>query len=291
MMALALILLLLPGAALAQWTRTGLEFHALAPPPDPVVDRARVEAQQARRCEASAIRFGDTAAMRGGASAEWDEPTRTAAAIAAIADRPETALAALDGLSAQGEAQVILDSQRLLTALQFGQAPTVATEGLTGAHLADRLFWQAIAAAPTATPGQWADQILPALDAAFAADPSSFQVRAWRVIAWLEARPAAGGQCAARIAAFSDRLLDLSEASACPLMLGHVTHAIDRALGSRPETDTDAARATWRRFAEALLALVAGAPDVAAHRRAELATAGGCAPLMGAELAALEGGG
>ena len=140
-------------------------------------------------------------------------------------------------------------------------------------------------AAPTATTAQWGDRILPRLDAAYAADPSSFQVRAWRVIAWLKAAPS--GTCATRVADFSTRLLDLSEASACPLMLGHVTHAIDRALGSRPGTDSDRARATWRRFGEALLALVAGAPEVAAHRRAELTGAGGCAAMMGAELDAL----
>ncbi|MGR3804782.1 hypothetical protein [Marinibacterium profundimaris] len=288
---LVILLLLLPGLAQAQWMRTGLEFHGQPPQPDPVVDRARVEAQQARRCEASAIRFGDTAAMRGAvAPPDWDDPTRTSAAIAAIADRPDTALQALDAAALTAttdEAATVLEAQAVLTALQFGQSPTVPTNDLSGPHLSDRLFWQALARAPTATPGQWTDQILPALDAAFAADPTSFQVRAWRVIAWLEARPPAAGQCAARIAAFSDRLLDLSEASACPLMLGHVTHAIDRALGSRPGTDSDRARATWRRFGEALLALVAGAPEVAAHRRAELTGAGGCAAMMGAELDAL----
>lgn len=291
MKALVLLLVLLPGAALAEWTRTGLEFHALVPPPDPVVDRTRVAAQQARRCEASAIRFGDTAAMRGAVQADWDDTTRTLAAIAAIADRPETALDALaEAQAGTPEGAGILDSQRALTALQFGETTSVSADGQSGAHLSDRLFWQAMAAAPTATTAQWGDRILPRLDAAYAADPSSFQVRAWRVIAWLKAAPS--GTCATRVADFSTRLLDLSEASACPLMLGHVTHAIDRTFGSRPETDTDTARALWRRFGEALLAVVAGAPDVAAYRQGEIAQTGGaCAALMSSELRALPEGG
>lgn len=291
MKALLLFLLLLPVPALADWTRTGLEFHALAPPPDPVVDRTRVAAQQARRCEASAIRFGDAAAMRGGAQAEWDDTTRTLAAIATIADRPETALTALPkAQSTSGDEATILDSQRILTALQFGQSPPVSTEALSGANLSDRLFWQAMTEAPTASTAQWRDRILPQLDAAYAADPTSFQVRAWRVIAWYKGLP--GGSCEDRIADVSTRLLDLSEASACPLMLGHVTHAMDRALASRPETDPDPTRALWRSFGEALLAIVAGAPEVAAYRQGEIATSGqSCAGLMSSELRALREGG
>lgn len=276
--------LLLPLPAVADWTRTGLELHARPVPPAPVVDLARVQAQKANRCAATSIRFGDTAAMRGTAPAEiWDDTARTNAAIAALSDRPQTAQAALDALP---QDSAMADSQRILTALQFGQTPDV-TGAETPGHAADRLFWQVMTDAPGATQRAWRDDLLPRLDAGFATDPSSFQIRAWRVIGWLRADPP--GTCADRIADWSTRLLDLSEASACPLMLGHVTHAIDRALGSRPDTDPDNDRAVWRAFGDGMLAVVAGAPDVAAARRAEIMTSGTfCAPTLAAELTRLE---
>ena len=290
MKALAILLALLPltlcpAPLMADWTRTGLEFHEQTPPPDPVVDRTRVATQQARRCAGSSIRFGDTAAMRGGVQADWDDQTRTLAAIAAMADSYDTAS---EALAATEEDGATLDSLSVLTALQFGQPVSVPTEGLAGPLLADRLFWQAMTQVPSATTATWANDILPALDAAFQADPSSFQVRAWRVIAWLQAQGFQRASCPARIADFADRLLDLSEASACPLMLGHVTHGIDRALESRPETDPDATRAAWRHFGEALLATVAGAPEVASWRGAQLTRSPDpCAPLKASELQAL----
>ncbi|MEM8729473.1 MAG: hypothetical protein AAGF79_06095 [Pseudomonadota bacterium] len=302
--ALGLALILCAHAVAAEWVRTGLELHPAVDPPEPAVDRDRVAAQQDKRCAASSIRFGDTAAMRGIATADWDDTARTLAAIAALADSAQSAQSALAGIAPDDPAaQEIRDSQSILTALQFAAAPAAeqaaeqaaepgtapaALEDATGAATSDRLFWQALSQSKSATPAQWRDEIQPMLEAAFAADPSSFQVRAWRVIAWLQARPSARSDCAAGIAEFSDRLLDLSEASACPLMLGHVTHAIDRALTSRPETDTDRSRAAWRSFGEALLALVAGAPDVTRYRRSELANAPlACAGPMGAELDAL----
>ncbi|WP_428925339.1 hypothetical protein [Marinibacterium sp. SX1] len=283
----ALTMVALPGLAAAQWVRTGLEFHAPAPPPEPVVDRARVAEQQAQRCETGPIRFGDTAAMRGLRDGTWEDQTRRLAAIAALADRAETAREALAEADPAGDDPALTDL-RLLTALQLGDSPDVPTGGLQGPALSDRLFWRTMVAAPGATPNLWATTLLPALDAALAADPTSFQVRAWRVIGWLRADGAARGTCAARIADWSTRLLDLSEASACPLMLGHVAHATDLAMGSRPDTDTDATRATWRRFGEALLAVVAGRPEVAAHQRAAIARAGTpCAGPLVAELDAL----
>lgn len=295
MKAVGLVLLFclsLAGPAHADWVLSGFEWHLRPAPPEPVVDAERVSAQQAQGCSQGPVRFGDTAWMRGTApAADWRDRDRLAASIAAFADRPQTAMSALSDPSDMAYRALL----RGLLALQLGD-PDAARDHLRAsgpladlppALASDVIFWTVMTEADTATPPDWRTRLVPDLDAAHRADPTSFQVRAWRVIGWYRGESYTdGSSCAARLDSFADRLLDLSEASACPLMLGHVSHAINRALKSRPDTDTQAARVPWRLFQDGLFATVTGAAEMRATALTTLSQSqAACAPLLASELA------
>jgi hypothetical protein len=283
-----------------QWMRSGLEIIRA---PAPAVDAARVAAQVAAGCaDFGEIRFGDTASMRGTApSAPWPNGVREQIALATLTDDPKQAFSLIDGarswpdLSPQQRA--ILDNQRVMTALQFGDHTTARrllnatvspdAPGLAPALASDRRFWSVLVDAQIAGPDQWQRRLLPTLDRALAEDPTNFGVRVWRAIGWFNAGAWNRGQsCATRITELSDRVLDVSAAGACPLMLGHLSHVLDRTLARSQPLDAPAPRSDWRRFAHALLAILASDDtmvDATLDALSEEARSP-CAPLMQREL-------
>lgn len=301
--AIVLLLVIVPVPVAAQvgsvWVQTGLEWHPLPPPGG--IDEERVAEQIAVGCGASGIHFGDTAGMRGfDVPDDWPDDVREFASRAAFTDSEDDALEALrqalatPGLT--GLQRLLLENQQIHVALQFGDRETARTllaahgmsEALPGPIRSDRLFWSAMVNQPGASPREWRDTLLPRLDQAFAADPTSFQVRVWRAIGWLEGAAWTGGDdCTTLIREFSTRVLDVSQASACPLMIGHVAHAMDRHFDVRSEDAPISTLATWRKFATGLLAILSGERATAAAMRlalAESASQIACAAEMSSEI-------
>jgi hypothetical protein len=299
------------GASADGWKRTGVIWGPAPPPPPPpkpVVNQQRVEEQIEKGCGSGDIRFADTAMMRGtaGALAPWpkryEKRLRKLSAVAAIADNPDTAQAALiEALETPDLDQVqraVLVNQRILTALQFGQdgvaASLIESAGFPGwlssGLLSDRLFWSVLVGIDGgATPDIWRKTLDPALEQAWIADPLSFQVRVWRVISWVEGFGTKGsGSCRTRMANFSARVLDVSEASACPLMLGHFVAATDRHFQSRSDDNLPvlSERAAWRKFAVGISAVISGETRTIEAARSALEQSGGiaCSGAMAGEL-------
>ena len=264
------------------WTRVGLEFVRVPPPPPPVVDRARMSRQIGEGCIDGGVRYAGSAAMRGVLDVPpLPETARRLASASAIADEAGAAQSRLAEARATAGpdplAQALLANLEIETALQFGAVGPAAArleepvDQLPAPLRSDRLFWRALLAARTAESGRWDTEIRPLLEAAHAADPSSFQVRAWRILAWLEARSwRSGASCSALAAQFSELVLDATEESACPLMIGHLDHALSRALRARPEGPPGSEAESWRLFASGLLAALAGHADGVAQARADL---------------------
>lgn len=288
----------------AVWVRTGLEWH------NPIreesaVDQARVAAQIEAGCVETGIRFGDTAAMRDTLGPiDWPEAVRKLVSAAALLDRNDAAQSLLDQAAAvPGLDRLMiaaLENQRILTALQFGDIELAdrlldrfgIAENLPGPIRADRLFWSVLIEAPKATSADWRTALGPRLDAALAADPYSFQTRVYRLIAWLEGDGwTAGTSCMVMIGKYSALALDISEASACPLMIGHVTHALDRHFKERADDPDAGSLGIWRTFATGVLAIVAGERDTAVMARNRLANPLAtipCADQMAKEILMLE---
>ena len=202
---------------------------------------------------------------------------------------------ALDHAELDAGQRAVLENQMILTALQFddrAEAQRLSAlygtpSGLPGPILSDRLLWQILASGPTASLESWRSERLPRLDAAMAADPTSFPVRVWRVIGWLEAEPWADAACGPAIKAFSDRLLDVSDAGACPLMISHFARTSDLHFGPDGPTDGATVQAAWRRFASALLAVIVGDSASSEALRVSLLEASkttDCARQMSVEL-------
>lgn len=276
-----LVLLAAPGSA-QEWQRDGLLWQRLPPPDaqveDPLVDLPRVQAQMAQGCAATPVAFGDTAGMRGAALGDWPRAVRRQVAAASVttdaaeaAERMEAALATPGLSEAQ---QATLETQAALIALQLGDPrparalPDLPT-GAPGALRADRIFWRTMGNIHDQRRPDWS-AVAAAMEAAYQADSAAFQVRAWRLISWLGAPPP--GACTDRVRALGDIALDVSEASACPLMIGHVSHRIDRALTARPDPGAPIATEAeaWRLFTEALLARIVRAERVAGAAEASL---------------------
>jgi len=287
----------------AKWKRSGLEW-GIQPLPPQFVDPIRVKQQMAAGCGGASIKFGDTAVMRGWTyDLTWPPEIRRLAASAALVDVPNLAYSllvqVLDRTDLDMVARGIIENQLILTALQFDD-PVEASRLLdlygTPPNLpdplkSDRLFWQAVTNGESASPEQWKSERLPRLDAAMNADPSSFQVRAWRVIGWLEAEDWKDKACGEAISAFSKMLLDISDAGACPLMISHFAHASDLHFGTDGLSTDPTARAVWRQFAAALLAIVVKDVETADSLRETLSDASGeteCAGQMAVEIGLLE---
>jgi len=286
--------------------RDGFEWHPPPAPPEPVnVDAKRLASQTEAGCAQSPVRFGDSAIMRGQIEvAQWPDVVRRLSAIAALTDDPadmnarvSEALATPDLTPVQ---RFVLQNQHVLWAMQLGGDAKAADilakyglpEDLPPSLASDRLFWGVLGAQAQGR-GAWTKDHLPALDAAFVADPTSFQVRAWRVIGWIKAEPwKSKAQCGPLIRDFSNRILDLSDAGACPLMIGHLAFAMDRALGDRGLARGKAPQAVWRRFSAALLGVVSGDRALVAELRDTITVAATqgtpCAADMRHEILALE---
>lgn len=286
-----------------EWQRIGLEW-VLRPRPPEIVDINRVAEQRERGCIASELHFGDTALMRGTLSApNWAaRQTFFAIAASAFADDQavaEQALATARRLESDNpRAAAVVDTLVALSALQF--ADPIAAEArlsalrelgdLPAPLRADILFWSAVSAASRADVSTWAGPIDTWLSEAMLADPTSVQVRVYRVLSWLNGRMWEGGprDCSERARAFSDRLLDLTEIGACRLMVGHLDFAIQRSLGARLEHQTDAELALWQGYTHGFLAGLVGARAAASVAQLELAESGGhCAAVLAEGLSAL----
>jgi hypothetical protein len=283
-------------------TRSGLELIVTIPPQEDRV-RARVAAQISEGCASTAIRYGPSAGMRGTAPAlDWSDTVRLAAAAAAMTDDYDSARTALaaakTALGGDGTAQAVLANQEIETALQFSEHDEAKRllalyppDAVSGGLRSDRLFWQALLASENASVTTWRKDVLPRLDAALAADPTSFQVRVWRVIAWIRGRGwADGGACGQQSTDFADRVLDATRGSACPLMLGHMQHAIDRGLRARPDSPPVTATAAWHLHATGLVAILAGDGPTLARARTLVTAAGpgACRGAIAASLASLK---
>ncbi len=287
----------------AKWVRRGLEWSVQLPPPQ-FVDQIRVKKQMATGCGGSLIKFGDTAPMRGWpADVTWPAEVRKLTASAALVDDPKRAYSllgqVLDRTDLDDVQRAILENQLILTALQFNEPAEALRlislygmpDTLPAPLKSDRLFWAAISNQETSSAQQWRSNRLPQLDAAMNADPSSFQVRVWRVIGWLEAEGWKDKACGDAISAFSSRLLDLSDAGACPLMISHFSHASDLHFGPNGSLDAVTDQAVWRHFATGLLAIIAKDDETAESLRVTLTQASDknqCANQMAVEIGLLE---
>lgn len=285
------------------WMASGLEIVRI---PAPIVDIPRIQTQQAVGCGATSVRFGDTAFMRGFALAEpWPDPARLGLAAAEMTDDREAAYqryrAALaePGLTAAQRAAI--EGQWMLAALQFGDlamarqmSDAPLPPGTAPQMRADRRFWGVLLRAAGASAEDWAGSLDADLGEALNDDPGNFSVRAWRLFAWLRAHAAETGRtrCGANLTELQRRALEVSEASPCPLMLGHFDLALSRFLRARPDEGPDRPERAWHAFAAALLSEVAGnvsRTDALAMSLAEQKNPGMCRGLMLSELARLRG--
>jgi hypothetical protein len=271
-------------------------------PPPPIVSCSQIEEQRQQGCGNSTIRFGDTAAMRGlsGGAPAFTRQVRNLAAAANLTDDPAQADAlmqqAIDLTDGQ-EQRFHLIGLRALLALQHGrtdQARTVLTAvdptAAPDAVASDLLFFSVLAEAPTATHTAWRETHLATLERAAVLDPTSFQVRAWRVIGWLIAAPWEGqtrpGACPTIARDFAQRLLDLSAAGACPVMIGHLDLAIARHFRSRVVSEPAHGAMVWRQFANGLFSVLINEHEIAVAMQRALASAEpvSCGPILGQEL-------
>lgn len=306
---LAALPLTLPLSLSAQqaptWVRVGVLWTVTTPEiTQSVVDETRVAEQQDAGCDASTIRFGDTALMRGfETGAVWPRAVRDAVTGAAITDEKDDAIGqlrtALADPSLTDVQHYAVENRMVLTALQFDDAVLArqliasagAPEDLPAALLSDRLFWQAYLGFATASADVWATEYSPLLDRALALDPTSFQVRFWRVAGWLNGRQWGGVSCATALATYSSMLLDMSEAGSCSLMAGHFSNALTLELGAAKAGRISADLDAWMTFTDGLLAVISQNPDLADAFTAELAAApaSSCVPLLASELARIRG--
>ena len=285
----------------SDWARAGLIWEPIVIP-EPVVDQQRVLNQIQEGCGATKIAYGDIATMRDyRPNADWPNAVRRLSAAAAFVDNPVVAQDYLRqargtaGLS--GDMVEILENQSILTALQFQDTAMAmrfldqfgTDDALPGPILSDRLFWSVIAqsSAPTAT---WRTVLMPGLDSALAADPSSFQVRVWRVLGWLSTRNWESESCAQNVKAFSDIVLDLSDAGACPVMIAHFSHGAARFFGPLKHRNPSDPVFGWKAFGDGLLSFVSGNDATLSQSITEFSSPGApyqCASLFAAELSSL----
>lgn len=279
--------------------RLGFELVRSAPPLPPPIDRRRMAQQIEDGCSEGGVRYAGMAGMRGGLPPmRWTEEVRRLASAAAIADDYEAAreLIVQAGRRAAGDArqQAVLINLQVQTALQFRRLDAArsllaeASDGpldLPAPLLSDRLFWRAyLAINGAARPETWREDIAPFLDRARAADPTSFQVRMLGVVAFLKSAPWHGSaSCHSLVGEFSERVLSVTEGSACPLMLGHISHGLDRALVARPVGTPGNAPEAWHLLATGLLSVLVGNGPQAAAALAGLEQAAGeirCGQVM-----------
>ena len=224
----------------------GLRLTWQVPVPPPRAD-PRAVAQRQQGCAETSIRFGDLADMRGTAPAiGWRDEQVTAASAAALTDAPEQSRALLEGLLADpglsADARALLQNRAILSALQLGRADLARADleafGSLPANVAaplraDRL-WLRVRARVMPGRAEDGDVADAELAEALRLDPTAFTPRVLRIALWLRARrdrPAPHrAACAAAVEALVDRVLEMSAAGPCPLLVGHGLHAVDRML-------------------------------------------------------------
>lgn len=283
------------------WDQVGVLWTVTTPEEShSVVDETRVAEQKNAGCDASTIRFGDTAPMRGfETGADWPRTVRDAVSSAMVSDGKDDALeqlkAALSDADLTSVQRYVIENRMILTALQFDDAALakqlLATVGepadLPGPLLSDRLFWQAYLSFGTATPEVWATEHSRQLERALEMDPTSFQVRFWRIAGWLNAHQWEEVSCTAALRTYSDMLLDMSEAGSCSLMVGHLSNALTLELSGAKAGRISADLDAWMTFTDGLLAVISLNTDFTDAFLAELVEAppSACAPLLASELA------
>lgn len=285
----------------AFWAFSGGLWNVQHPSP-PIISCSQIEQQKQQGCGSMDIRFGDTAAMRGhsGGAPAFGRQVRNLAAAANLTDDPQQADELIQqaiNLADGTEQRFHLIGLRALLALQHGRdeearsiLATVNPSDAPDAVASDLLFFSVLADAPYASRSDWREAHLPALDSAARLDPTSFQVRAWRVIGWLLAAPWEGEKrpnaCPTIARDFAQRLLDLTAAGACPTMIGHLDLAMARQFHSRVTLEPAQGAMVWRQFANGLFSILVSEIETAKVMQVALATAdpATCGPILGDEL-------
>lgn len=289
----------------AIWGRTGM-FWRVEPliEPEPVIDVRRVQDQLALGCSASVIAFGDTARMRGPVGdGDWPRAVRNLVVTSALSDVKDDALALIEEAVSQPKLTAgqtaALQNRHILTALQFGDEALASglldryatPANLPDPILSDRLFWSAYLGLDRDDRERWVTQHAEDLDRAMSLDPTSFQVRLLRAVGFIAHSGWQGMECPQAVRAFSDILLDMSEAGACSLMVGHMSYAIERDVGAMKNGRLTRQTRDWIAFANGLLGVISdNTAVVEAHARALSSEASSpCGPLMSQTLASVGG--
>lgn len=251
--------------------RQGLLLRPKPKQAESAIDVNRVLTQRCHGCTGDQIKYASSATMRGTVDVtDWGTEVRKLISAASLADEYPAAMsdiAKAKTLVSDDLQRQILENREIEFSLQFGKheaaakllQKTTAQATLVEPLLSDRLFWRAYLQVENATTKTWRAQINPLLEQALKADTTSFQVRVWRLFGWFGARQwVLESGCTAAIRKFSDLLLDTTEQSVCPLMLGHLSHALERQVQMTHESGFQGEDSVWFSFAQSLLALFAG---------------------------------
>ena len=267
------------------WRRQGLSIIWFKQ--TPLIDMSRIAAQKALGCGGlNRIRFGYTSQMREiGPAVSWTTGQRRLLSAAFLADNVSLSNKFVDAVLKPRDldplSRIIVENLKILNLLMFDDTQAAMTflaqasddADAPNSVRADRLFLEVAARWDTARYLEEFRTIDASLQTAIELDPSFFSVRAYRVAAWLKmvelgARPIisrGGGYCDAAVREFSDRVLDVSEASACPLLVGHFSHFLSRQLkdetADQPKLvaiSAETEQAAWRLFALGILSDVSG---------------------------------
>lgn len=265
------------------FVRAGLYINWIEPSSqsetsDQLIDSDKAEEQRCSGCNGSAIRFGDSAAMRDSApSIDWSEDIRKNMAAASLTDVSAQAyglyeqILEFDTLSTNQ--RTIVENLYLTTSLQFSDFEKAREslirfsdfEDAAPALRADRLFIEAMLLISQKTNNvDWRNNIDPLLSNAVALDPSFFSARSLRAISWIKgfdvdrAVDVEGNRnCVEIVRSIGDRLLDVSEAGSCPLMVGHFSHYSARLLSNfEQNTGRPTQVELWRAYEGAVLGFV-----------------------------------
>jgi len=286
-----------------EWVRVGLQWIKTTSS-QTVVDKKRIICQQKQGCSETQIKFGDTALMRQSVDLEpWPEAVRRKLAAANISDDAGQVYDFLQAAATNPELEasqvVAIELIAATFALQLNDQNT-ASEFLAKMKAkatpvpdplaADMKFLEALLSVHGRK--AWTKEDDRLFGEALALDPDYFSARVYRLLSWLQTygRTAVVTNCSASVAEFSKRLLDVSEASACPLMVGHVDHVLQRELQSKPFDADLTPLKTWQIFGIGLMAKVTNNEPVFSRVTSHLAGGDASLPCLSqitSELASL----
>ena len=304
---LSLLLLLLPAfghlgfaqdaANPAKWIRSGFIVTWQTEKEDePIIDIKRAIGLREQNCASqTGIRFGDNALMRETATlTNWPETVNRLSAAAELTDSREHAFelldSALEDQTLNSEQRFFLHNQKMSLALRYreieifqGLLEEKKSEiGIAKALVADRIFLEVYALTLNATTRADWKAIDALLEQAVLHDGKYYNVIAWRVLAWLKIHSGGsrsnliGADCSSMVKEFSGRLMSASEASPCPMMLGHFSHFLDKQFEARSDGSLQdagksfGADSTWRTFGDGVLGFISGNDAVAIHSHKSL---------------------